>query len=73
VNSSNEDVKAFLFRRIVGYLEEAYKDFLHLQAVLDEKEMEEMNYWDRANRIHSVKKEMKDFVKEKYPNAWKFF
>ncbi|GAB6075346.1 hypothetical protein [Desulfurobacterium crinifex] len=65
----NDEVKVFLFKRVVGHLEEAYKNFLSLEPLLNSEEMEKLDFWNRAKKIHSVKKEMKDVVMEMYPDG----
>jgi hypothetical protein len=65
----NNEVKVFLFKRVVGHLEEAYKNFLSLESLLSSEEMEKLDFWDKAKKIYSVKKEMKDVVMEMYPDG----
>ena len=64
----NDEVKVFLLKRVIGHLEEAYKNFLSLEPLLNSEEMEKLDFWNRAERIHSVKKEMKDLAMEVYPD-----
>ena len=65
---SNE-VKVFILKRVAGHIEEAYKNFLSLEPLLNPEEMEKLDFWNRAKKIHSVKKEMKDVVTEMYPDG----
>ena len=65
----NDEVKAFLFKRVVGHLEEAYKNFMSLEPLLNPEEIEKLDFWNRARKIHSVKKEMRDVAKEMYPDG----
>jgi hypothetical protein len=57
---------------VAGHIEEAYKNFLSLEPLLNPEEMEKLDFWNKAKKIHSVKKEMKDVIPEMYPDESSF-
>jgi len=50
----SEEVKRFLLDRVIGHLNEAYRNFLALENLLSDEERNEIKFWKKAKQLYFV-------------------